>query len=442
MTGSSRLIIGKVLLLAAVVLVAPVTMPQAKAQEAGGNAVALTLQQAQDYALEHNRTIANASIDIQKAEASRWQNIASMLPQVSASADYSNYFGYMIDFGAMQLAMPPFVSMGITTSVALTGGQIVSVGIANLSRKMSDITLLKTEQEICDQVKQLYYSALVMQKTLDLLQESRDSMQKLYEFSQKSVDVGVSEQTAADQLLVQVITMDDNITSTRRSLEMVYNSMRLLLDIDVESDIVLLEGLDRLVDRDSMADVLNVPFNVEDNYSFRLLKASTELSRKQIALTGWSAGPSLSVYHQYTGKYYFSDESRMDMTPPNMLGVSLKVPIFTSLKTTKAIESAKYNYKQQLNTLENTELSLKVQYRQLAYNLSSALERYDTQSKNVEVAQRVFDNTARKYEHGVASSLDVTNAGTTLISAQSSYVQALLEIVNARISLEQLLNRQ
>ena len=48
---------------------------------------------------------------------------------------------------------------------------------------------------------------------------------------------------------------------------------------------------------------------------------------------------------------------------------------------------------------------------------------------------------AKKYEYGVASSLDVTNSGTNLIAAQSSYVQSLLEIVNAQISLEQLLNK-
>ena len=57
------------------------------------------------------------------------------------------------------------------------------------------------------------------------------------------------------------------------------------------------------------------------------------------------------------------------------------------------------------------------------------------------VAKRVFDNIAKKYEYGVASSLDVTNSGTNLISAQNSYVQSLLEIVNAQISLEQLLNK-
>jgi outer membrane protein TolC len=131
----------------------------------------------------------------------------------------------------------------------------------------------------------------------------------------------------------------------------------------------------------------------------------------------------------------------MNMTPPNMMGISVKLPIFSSGKNYNAVREAKLAYKKQINTLEDTEDALNVQHRQLLYNLSSALERYDTQKKNVDVAKRVFDNIAKKYEYGVASSLDVTTSGTSLISAQSSYVQSILEIINAQISLEQLLNK-
>jgi Outer membrane protein len=404
--------------------------------------ISLTLPDAQQYALDHNRTIQNATIDIRKAEATKWQSIASMLPQVNAGVDYSNYCGYQMNFGQMQLAMPPFAQLGITTSVALTGAQIVSVGISNISKKMSDITLQKTEQEICDQVKSLYCSALVMQHTINLLEESLASIKKLYEMSCKSVEVGVSEQTDADQLLVQVVNMQNNITSTRRSNEMVYNSLRLMLNLDPNTEIILLDGLDGILDLDNVESVLASGFNIDNNYSYQLLKASTDLSKKQIALTGWSNGPSLSAYHQYTSKKYFSDETTMNMTPPNMIGVSLKVPIFTSLKASSSVKAAKLDYKKQLNTLADTEASLKVQYNQLVYDLRTAMDNYKAQKQNVDVAQRVFDNIAKKYEYGVASSMDVTNSHNSLISAESTYIQSVLSILTAQISLEQLMNNR
>lgn len=411
-----------------------------KAQPDAGK-MAFSLAEAQQYAVEHNRTLANASIDIQKAQAAKWQTIASMLPQVSASGSYSNSLGYKMDLGAMQISMPPYMTFNLSTAVGLNGAQFVSVGIADISRRMADITLEKTEKQIADQVETLYFSALVTEETIRLLEQNLESMKKLQKITQNSVDVGVAEQTDADQLQVQVATMESTINTTRRSLEMVYNSLRLQLCLAEDVEIVLTQGIDDLLNMTTTADLLAAEFDIDDNYDYRLLKESTELARKQIALTGWSNGPTVSVYHQYNARHNFSDEATMNMTPPNMLGAQLSIPIFSFGKTYAAVKDARLAYKKQLNTLEDTELALNVQYRQLVYNLRSAIEKYEIQKQNVAVAGRVFDNIAKKYEYGVSSSLDVTNAGTNLITAQSSYVQALLEIVNAQISLEQLLNK-
>jgi outer membrane protein TolC len=56
------------------------------------------------------------------------------------------------------------------------------------------------------------------------------------------------------------------------------------------------------------------------------------------------------------------------------------------------------------------------------------------------VTQRVFDNTSLKFQQGVASNLDLVNASNDLISAQSTYVQAVLTLVNAEVELEKFLN--
>ena len=403
--------------------------------------LALTLQQAQEYALQHNKTIENASIDVVKAQAAKWQAIASMLPQVSSSVDYSNNFGYKMDLGGFSISMPPYASLGVTTAMAFSGAQIVSLQVSEISKRMADITLHKTERDICDQVKVLYYSALVTQESLKLLEKNLESLDKLYKMSLKSVEVGVAEQTDADQILVQAATMRNTISSTERSLEMAYNSLRLQMNVDPSTEIILLQDLDNLVNAENAAELASEDFDLERNFDYRLLRRSTDLARRQIALTGWTNGPTLRVYHQYNTRKYFSDEARMNMTPPNMFGAQLNIPLFTSGKAAAAVKDARLAYRKQLNTLESTELSLRVQHRQLVYNLKSALERCQTQKQNIEVAQRVFDNIALKYEHGVASAMDVTNSGTSLIAAQSNYVQALMEMVNAQISLEKLLNR-
>ncbi len=401
----------------------------------------LSLQQAKEYAVDHNRTIQNASIDVQKAQASRWQAIASILPQVNGSVDYSNYFGYKMDLGTFQISMPPYASLGITTSMGLNGAAIVGIQLADISRKMADISLLKSEKDIRDQVETIYFSVLATEESVSLLERNLKSMQQLYEMSLKSVEVGMTEQTDADQLKVQVATMQNTVEATRRSLEMLYNSLRIYLCVDEETDIVLTDGIEDIMNIGYASELLGEEFEIENNYDWQLLRKSTDLAKKQIAMTGLSYGPTVSVYHQYNAKKYFSDEATMNMTPPTMMGVQLSLPIFTSGKATAAHKDAVLAYKKQLNTLEDTELALNVQYRQCIYNLRSAIEKFEVQKQSVDVAGRVFDSIAKKYQYGVASAMDVTNSGTSLISAQSNYVQALLEIINARISLEKLLNK-
>lgn len=408
----------------------------------GPGRISFTLDEARQYAIEHNRTLANASIDIQKVQASRWQTIASMLPQVSASGSYSNMMGYKMNLGTMQISMPPYATFNVSTNIALSGAQIVTLQVSDISRKMADINLHKSEQDIAEQVETLYFSALVIEETIGLLEKNMESLLKLLHITQNSVDVGVAEQTDADQLEVQSAAMESTINTTRSSLEMLYNSLRVQLCLEDDTEIVLTQSLDDLLNIQRAASLLNEEFDIERNYDYQLLKQNTELARKQIALTGWSNGPTFSVYHQYNGRHNFSNEPTMNMTPPNMIGIQLNIPIFTSGKMSAAMKDARLSYKKQLNLLEDSDLALRVQHRQLVYNLNSALEKYDIQKKSVEVAQRVFDNIALKYEHGVSSSMDVTNSGTNLITAQSNYVQALLDIVSARLALEKLLNNR
>ena len=396
-----------------------------------------TLDEAMTYALEHNWDLQNSSLAVRQAEADRWGAIATMLPQVNGTLDYSNYMGYEMEFGetGLAIAMPPYGSIGVNAAMSVSGAQIISALIGKLSIEMADVSHRQSQQEVAEQVRLLYFSALVSTQTVELLRRNLGTVRKLHELSQKSVDAGVAEQVDADQILVQVSTLETSINEAERGLEMIYNSMRLQMNVGFDKEIVLTQTLDELMDVEHSLDLLYDDFILENNFSYQLALQSTELYKKQKNLAGWAYGPTLSAFYQYTGRKYFSDEMTMNMTPPNMVGLTLSIPIFSSGRNYTSFQKAKLDYQKQLNTLENTKMALNIQHRQLKYNLSSAYERYQTQVKNVEVSQAV------KYEFGHASSLDVTNAATTLITAQSTYVQAALDYVTAQIELEKLLNK-
>jgi outer membrane protein TolC len=400
----------------------------------------LSLEDAQQYAFENNRSLQNASLEVRQANAVRWQTIATMLPQVSASLDYSNMLGYKMDLRGLQISMPPSGTIGVTASIALSGSQIMGVLLNNIAIEMSSISEKKSELDLKYNTSYIYMSILAMEETVGLLDSNLVNLKNLYDITLNSVHVGVAEETDADQIAVQVSSMESTINSTKRSLEVLYNSLALQLGCGVGSRLVLTQTLDDLLNAESMIALLNTEFDLNRNYDYQLLKKNTDLSKKQITMAAMDYVPSIGAFYQYSGKKYFSDEETMNMTPPNAVGVTLNVPIWSSGQRASTITEKKLAYQAAQNTMADTEDQLEVQNRQLRFNLASAYENYTTQKKNIDVSQRVFENISNKFEFGYASSLEVTNASTALITAQNNYVQAMLEMVYAHIELKKLLN--
>jgi outer membrane protein TolC len=398
----------------------------------------LSMKEAEQYAIEHNYSMKNASIDIKKAESTQWYAISTMLPQIAGTVDYTNYLGYELDMMGMKIPMNPTSNITAQASIAISGAQIVSATLGRMAKEMAQTNYQITEQATKAQIKTVYFSILAMENTMTLLGESMENILKLETYVQQAVTVGISEQTDADQISVQVSSLQNSINSTKRSVEMLYNSLRLLLGTSVNMEIRLTERIEDILNIENANNLLNENFSLTNNLNYQLIEQNVALAKRQVRVNEWSYGPTLSAYYQYKAKIKTTD---FDMNPPQVVGISLNVPIFSSGSKLSKVNEAKWSYKSAVNNMEMVSEQLKVQDRQLRYNLRSHFENYETQRKNIEVSQRVFNNITNKYEQGYASSMDVTNSSNNLITAQSNYIQAMLELINAQIELEKLLNK-
>jgi outer membrane protein TolC len=398
----------------------------------------LSMKDAEQYAIEHNYSMKNASIDIKKAEATKWYAISTMLPQVTGTLDYTNHLGFEMEIMNMKVPMNPTSNLTIQASVAISGAQIVSATLGKMAKEMAQTNYQKTEQTTKTQIKSVYFSILAMENTLTLLGKSMENMLRLETYAQQAVTVGISEQIDADQISVQVSSLQNNINSTRRSVEMLYNSLRLLLGTSVNTEIHLTESIENILNVENANELLNENFSLANNLDYQLTEQNVALAKRQVRVNEWAYGPTLSAYYQYKSKIQTTE---FDMNPPQVIGITLNIPIFSSGSKLAKVNEAKCSYQSAVNNMEMVSEQLKVQDRQLRYNLRSHFENYDTQRKNIDVSQRVFNNITNKYEQGYASSMDVTNSSINLITAQSNYIQAMLELVNAQIELEKLLNK-
>ena len=411
--------------------------------EVSGNSLSLSLNEAQDYAIKQNRSLKNASLAVQEAYAARWQTIAAMLPQADGSYSYSNYLGYSASLSMMgnevKINMPNVGALGVTASIGLNGQGIVGVLLNNIAIDMKKISLEQSESQLRGSVMSSYVSVLALQSIAGLLDSSLVNIQDLETITRYAVEAGAAEATSADQIRVRVNTLKNSINAQKRNIELATNSLKVLLDVPVETELVLTEDLDAVLSPDRVINLLAENFAVENNLNYQLLQKQVELAKRNVAMAGWAYGPTVSLGYSFTDQHYYGDGG-MRMTPPNVIQVSVRMPLWSSGKRAAGVVEKKIALEEAKNTLSETTDNLSIQYRQLCFNLTNAYETYLNEKENIEVSQRVFASATNKYKYGASSNMELTNASNDLINAQSSYVQAILSLVNAQVELEKFLN--
>ena len=400
----------------------------------------LSLTEAQDYAVETNRSLKNASLAVQKAYAQRWQTIASMLPSADLSWGYTSMMGYKMNFGGMPIDMPDNGTLGVTAAVGINGQAIVGALLNNVAIDMQKLNLQQSEDNLRANIKTSYASVLVLQNVVTLLESSLANIERMAEMTQRSVEVGAAEQTTADLIQVRVNTLKNNINANLRSTQLALNALKVLLDVPANTELVLTSTLEDFLSAEAVLKLLGYDFALENNLNYQLLEKNVELAKKNVHMAGWAYGPTVALAYQYSQKDYFGEKEGFNMTPPNAVSLNISMPLWSSGKRAAGVVEKKIALEEARNTFAETANNLGIQNEQLRYNLQNGYETYMNEKDNMEVTQRVFESTTNKFNQGAASNLDLVNASNDLITAQSSYVQAVLTLVNAQVELEKFLN--
>lgn len=449
------------------------------------------LQEAVAYALQHNKELKNARQELVKTERSIWEAISQGLPQAELLVDYMTYFNYELEFefGSPEdvnitpdmintaitntLSMPQY--SGVTpqdlniyfagsevdrrvqgmlppstilmsdqltakmqvSQLVFSGQYIVGIQTAKLGKIIAAQALDNSEVTTKESVINAYYLVLISERSLEFVKQNLENLEKIYRQTQHMVDAGMAEKIDADQFKVSVNQLENTKRMMERNLEMNYNMLRFTLGLPAGAEFRLTDNLDDLFTEMEAVSLLMEEFNPEENITYQILESQAEINKKLWNMEKWNYGPSLAAFYNYNFKILTTG---FDMTPTHLLGFSLSVPIFSSGLRDAKVDQARIEYEIADRNTEILGDQLELQNRQLKYNLQSSLENYQTQEENVEVARSVLENYQRKYEQGMASSLDVTQSNSNYLDAQSSYLNAMFEVMSARIQLEKLMN--
>ncbi len=417
------------------------------------SSLSLTVGQAVEYALDHNRSVLSARYDLMASDKAFIEALSNGLPSISGSGGLNDNLKLMTTllpgemFGQPGVKIPVTfgskynTSYGISASTVLFNAPwLIGVKTAKLATDLSAKGLEQTEIDTRESVMTVYYLILVSHETLKVIDANLINLNELLASTQAMYSVGMAEATDVDQMRSNVSMLKNTKSSMERALEVNYNLLRFLLGIGRETEIVLTQSLENIVDEVDIQSLLAQDFSLEENINYKLVEGQVKMS--ELSLTGAKASvlPSLaaSIYYNQMGMGDKLNDLRW--FPNSVLGFQLSIPIFASGQRYARISKAKINLEKAINTEAMVTDQLLMQEKELRFNLQSAWEQYRLQKENIEIASRVLKSFENKYNQGMASSLDLTQANNNYLTAQNNYLSALMNLLQTRVAFNKLMN--
>jgi outer membrane protein TolC len=177
-------------------------------------------------------------------------------------------------------------------------------------------------------------------------------------------------------------------------------------------------------------------YKYEDRPDYRVLSLSGKLQEYNIRRYKATKLPTASLnagYSKLSQGNYFNTFTNSPWFSSSYIGVSVNVPIFSGFLKNANIKQAELELEQTNNTIEYLKLQIDQDVDSSVNSFNSAITNLNNQKKNVDLASRVYDLTKKKYESGLASTTDISNAQADLTVAQTSYIVSLYNAVLAKI---------
>jgi len=347
--------------------------------------------------------------------------------------------------GVLQAMIPPssiLLSDQSTAKVQVSqlifsGQYIVGVQTAKLAQLISEQNYEFNELNIKESVISAYYLVLITGESLDILERNVANLEETLDQTRTMFNSGMAEQTDVDQLRITVNQISDSRNALERNLELNYNMLRFQLGVEANVDLMLTDSLEMLFTQMQVQSALTAPFAIENNVTYQMMQTQEDINEKMLGLEQWNYAPTIAGFYNYNAKILTSG---FDMNPNHLVGLNMSVPIFSSGMRKARIDQARIDYNMAQTNKSIVVDQLTLQEKQFKYNLQSSLDNFYTQQENREVAQRVYDSYRRKFEQGMATSLDLTQANTNYLDAEGNFINAIMQVMNAKLQLDKLMN--
>ena len=412
--------------------------------------VDLNLQKAIEIALAENPTIKIADKDIRLKEIADKEAWQSLLPTVSSQLALQ----HSIKVAAIKTPNGEF-KMGKDGTTTATGGITLSLPIyapavyQNMKLTKDDILLAQEKARssrlsLVNQVTKASYAALLAKDSRDVIQRSYDVSKENFDVVDKKFQVGKVSEYDKISAEVQMRSMNSSVTSAQTGLELAILQLKVLMGINTDFDIVINDSLKAYENSVTLANTESNTNEIENNSSLRQIDMNMGLLKRTDKILRTNFLPTIGM--QISGMYqsYSNDDWNVfgyKYSPSSTLSISVNIPIFTASNWTK-LKSSKIKMEQLSDTRVNTVRQLNMAAQSYRKNMLTSISKLESDRQAVMQADKAVSISAKRYDVGKGTILELNQSETALTQAELTYHQSIFDFLTNKADLDYTLGRE
>jgi len=417
----------------------------------------LSVVQAQQFAVQNNRSILNANLDIEMAKKKVWETTASGLPQVNAtvSAQYiltmpafyeqfiaPNFTGVPDSAQRVKKALDDMRFSGTfdvqVSQLIFSGAYIVGLQASKVYKSLSELNKIKSVQDILESISNSYFMILIARENALILDSTRQNLEKTLSQMTQMKNQGFVEETDVDQLSITLTNIKSSLDMIRRQGNIAEKLLKIQLGVDWDQKMQLTDSLQSIIRSTTYGQLLLADFVLDNNVSYQMLNTQVKSSDLILKLRKSECLPDIAAFYQHEE---LLNSKAISFTPPNLIGVKATIPIFSSGARYARIKQAKMDLQKSINNRNETADMLKLQFYQSKSTLVSAKDKYESDKSNLDLSEKIYKRSLIKMQNGMISSIDLTQIQNQFLNSQSNYYQSIQNLITEKNKLEKLLTK-
>ncbi|UCD16722.1 MAG: TolC family protein [Candidatus Zixiibacteriota bacterium] len=404
----------------------------------------LTVDQVRKLALEYNRQFLAARKELDRARGDIIAARAGALPQLSLDGRYTRNITERELFFAGE-KVPISLNNDFSLSLSLTqplyvGGKVGSaMQVARIYDRYSKEKVRQIEAEIIYSAESLFYSAILAESHLEVLEKAYEQFSYNYDVVDKYYGQGLVSEFELLRARVEKANLEPQLVAAKAGLNIAQKSLKSFLGLSLDEAIAIVVdfGDTAAIEPPMLDSLVTAALNSRPEIAQARLQKEGYDKAVRIAKASWIY-PTVSLNTSYditASSDDFKLENR-EVSKTWTASLLLSVPLFDGGRTIGEVRKVKVDYYQAMLAEQQMYDDVRLEVEQAYDKLIQARKALDLQKETIAQAEEGLRIANLRYESGVGTLLEVLSAQTALTDARTNEADAIYQFRLAKSALK------